>query len=175
MQLVELLLRHGADPNADCKDEWAPLNKAADCGHLDIVEIQVAQGGSLSEVSAKGLTALNRASVRGHIKMNRYLLSRHSDVDAKMLSAWAPLHGAASSDRTEVVQLLSRYKTNINHVAEDGCTALHRACLGGHLDTISTLLRFGADCLIADDLSENPLHKASRGGCATTFYLSLGD
>lgn len=93
----------------------------------------------------------------------------------RKLSTGGPLHGAASSGRNDVLQLLLRKKVEVNHVASDGCTPLHRACLGGHTDTVRTLLQFGAERTVADRSGEIPLHKAAKGGHVSVVHLLLGD
>lgn len=40
-QILRLLLRHGADVNAQDTEQWTPLHAAACCAHIDIVRLLI--------------------------------------------------------------------------------------------------------------------------------------
>ena len=53
---------------------------------------------------------------------------------------------------------------DVNAVGEDQDTALHLACLYGHLEAAQELLRAGAQVNALDEDSSTPLHSAAAGG-----------
>ena len=72
-------------------------------------------------------------------------------------SGLEPIHNAASFGHVEVVQLLLRYKANIN-AKDNWCwTPLHEACLKGKLDVILVLIQNGADLKIKNLDGKTPL------------------
>lgn len=40
-QILQLLLRHGADVNAQDTEQWTPLHAAACCAYIDIVRLLI--------------------------------------------------------------------------------------------------------------------------------------
>ncbi|EFO12675.2 GEI-4 interacting protein family member, partial [Loa loa] len=40
-QILQLLLRHGADVNAQDTEQWTPLHAAACCAYIDVVRLLI--------------------------------------------------------------------------------------------------------------------------------------
>ena len=81
--MVELLLKHGADPNATCGiGQDTALHKAVQDGHTRVIEILVDAGADINAQDKWGATPLDRA-----------LMCEHSDVAAILRR-----HGAKASD-----------------------------------------------------------------------------
>ncbi|KAL2044844.1 hypothetical protein N7G274_002619 [Stereocaulon virgatum] len=85
-QIVELLLAHGADPNAAggvLSGKWTPLQKASKAGSMDIVRALVTYGADISARSlpivhgagARGTTAVVEARKGGYMDVVTYLES----------------------------------------------------------------------------------------------------
>ena len=55
-QVVDLLVRKGAQLNEKNKDLLAPLHVAADCSHLDVVETLLRHGCKVNVLDAHGQT-----------------------------------------------------------------------------------------------------------------------
>lgn len=55
-QVVDLLVRKGAQLNEKNKDLLAPLHVAADCSHLDVVETLLRHGCKVNILDAHGQT-----------------------------------------------------------------------------------------------------------------------
>lgn len=164
--LAKALLSQGAAIDMACKDHWTALHKAADVGDLDMVKFLVDHGSSTRNASARGLTALHRAAGRGHLSVMRFLLENGEGAQIKQVSqdGWTPLHGAASSGRTEAVSLLLSYGADIHHCSWHGRTPLHRAVQGGCPDTVAILISHGANVMHNDSTDDLPLHIAAREG-----------
>ena len=68
------------------------------------------------------------------------------NVCAESLEKHTPLHRAAWSGRTDVVQVLIKHNANINAVDCGGDTPLHDAAMRNHYNSvIEALLHGGAD------------------------------
>lgn len=85
-RIVEILLAHGADPNAASRvlsGRWTPLQKASKAGNMDIVQALVTYGADVSARSfpivhgagARGTTALIEARKGGYMDIVTYLES----------------------------------------------------------------------------------------------------
>jgi ankyrin repeat protein len=88
-------------------------------------------------------------------------------VNQKLESFETPLLLAARHGLTYIVDLLlQRGDVDPNAKDKDGCTALHQACEGNHIETVRLLLRFkGIDLSPRDPNSRTtPLHIAAKGG-----------
>lgn len=77
-EVVDLLLTHGADPNAknqknDCN--LGPLHYAADSGHLRIVKMLLAHGADPNAKNTEYGTALSYAMEKGHLELAELLRS----------------------------------------------------------------------------------------------------
>jgi ankyrin repeat protein len=86
LEIVKLLLEHGADVNAKTKEGYGytALHSAASNGHLEIVKLLLEHG---ADVNAKtkygGYTALHSATMNGHLEIVKLLLEHGADVNAK--------------------------------------------------------------------------------------------
>eukprot|EP00249_Psilotum_nudum_P000308 c11345_g1_i1 orf=245-850(+) len=74
------------------------------------------------------------------------------------------LIAAEEGDPEALQQALGSLEGSVDGVGEDGDTALHLACLYGHLPCVQILLAAGAQLDALDDDGAIPLHDASAGG-----------
>jgi ankyrin repeat protein len=79
--IVDLLLRHGADPNARQRSSFTPLHSAAHNGQTEMVLLLLAAGADIAARSDEGLTPLQLALDRGHHGVAE-LLRRRGATDA---------------------------------------------------------------------------------------------
>jgi ankyrin repeat protein len=77
--------------------------------------------------------------------MARFLLDRGADVNAPGTDETTPLHCAAGSGQTSMVEFLLSRGANVNAKAAYDLTPLHSAAYGGHTLAAKVLLNHGAD------------------------------
>ncbi|KAI8139434.1 ankyrin repeat-containing domain protein [Fennellomyces sp. T-0311] len=77
-----LLLKQGANANAQDKNRWTPLHEAARFGSVAIAKVLVQHGADINYPGQQGNTALHTASISGHEDLVHYLLEAGADVDA---------------------------------------------------------------------------------------------
>ena len=83
IEIVKLLVSHGAKHyDVDIHGE-SPLHRAAKYDHLDTVQYLLAQGANVDEVDANGQTALHKAADYGHLGVVKYLARRGSRPDKR--------------------------------------------------------------------------------------------
>ena len=83
VEIVKLLVRHGAKHyDVDIHGE-SPLHRAAKYDHLETVQYLLAQGANVDEVDANGQTALHKAADYGHLHVVKYLARRGSRPDKR--------------------------------------------------------------------------------------------
>jgi ankyrin repeat protein len=148
LEIIEDLLRAGADPNAD-----NALHAAAFGGHLNIVN-QLLEAGVGVDVSNEyenpyrvgHHTALQEAARGGRLSVVERLLELGADVNAPSRDeGFTALQGAAKSGSVDVVQRLLAAGADVNAPAEDWQrTALQAAAEIGSLDIVNILLAAGS-------------------------------
>jgi ankyrin repeat protein len=66
LEIVQLLLAHGADVNAQQEGGFVPLHNAAQNGQLEMVRLFLDKGADVNAANKDGLTALHYALEGGH-------------------------------------------------------------------------------------------------------------
>jgi ankyrin repeat protein len=72
-KIVQLLLKHGADPNVREQGDYAPLHAAAQNGNLDLINVLLYGGADLDVKSIDGKIPFDLALEAGHGKAARLL------------------------------------------------------------------------------------------------------
>lgn len=151
--VVQLLLNHGAEVNA--QDRWGntALTIASRNGHVETVRTLLDNGADIDAHDQRGSTALIVALLRGHAKVVQRLLDR--DVSINSPHGLKALGYAAFVGSYETVQTLLDRKIDVNAEFDPGfaklrwripfCTALLQALDARHNDIAESLLEYGAD------------------------------
>jgi predicted ATPase len=69
--------------------------------------------------------------------------------------------------------LIKECNFDVNHIQEDGRTAIQAACSAGHQETVRFLLESGADISISDNKGRTPIFFASKAGIPQVAKLLL--
>lgn len=99
-------------------------------------------------VDGRGRTALQEASLAGHVSVVRWLLEERANVQhADYWDGYTPLHEAAISGSIEIVSslLAARASTEKRCLTDLKATALQYAAQEGHAEVCQVLLKAGAD------------------------------
>ncbi|KAK3589737.1 hypothetical protein CHS0354_021059 [Potamilus streckersoni] len=192
-QVVEALIRKGANINDKNKDCLAPLHIAADKAHYDVMDVLLKQGAKVNALDGQGQTALHRVAQQGNIQACRLLMSYAVDCSIrsqqgytaaelatesiqKMLQDDPPIGGtdvdlqlleAAKAGDLEVVKkLISANQHAVNCRDLDGrhSTPLHFAAGYNRVVVVDYLLQHGADVHAKDKGGLVPLHNACSYG-----------
>ena len=129
IDVTDVLLRHGADPNAHDYDEGrTPLHAAVIWNGLE----------------------------KQHVT---FLLLAHAETDpgAEDDLGLTPLHWAAKHDTVNIVEVLLDQGVDPNSRADNGQTPLHLAAFQDDPDVVEVLLDHGADPMILSDTGWYPL------------------
>jgi ankyrin repeat protein len=170
VKLCQLLLESGA--NASTPRGGPPILVAsAGRGKVEIVKLLVENGAAVDAVDSDGLTALQVASLLGHISVVTYLLDHGADVNhTTNKERDTSIHFAADMGFIDVAQVLIDRGADLHHVTAEGWTPLHRSL--GHAKATRVLLENGADINhIANHYS--PLFLASAKNYIETVEVLL--
>eukprot|EP00053_Salpingoeca_punica_P017500 m.168721 g.168721 ORF g.168721 m.168721 type:complete len:676 (-) comp17223_c0_seq1:386-2413(-) len=153
-EVIEILLRNGADTNAVNTKLCTPLHNACQNGQTYIVMLLLDLNADCSMVNEEGDTPLTLA-VRFDRREVVALLVSH---DAELIKETRAVREAAKSGRKEILQTLLDIGIDCNVPdPTTGDTAIHEACRYFRVDTAELLLSYGADPYVQNAAGETPL------------------
>ena len=168
LELVNMLLKHGAAIEAVNKFGVTPLLLAFQKGNKAAVVALLAKGASLSSVDHVGNTALHHAAIskNNQADLVNMLLKHGASIEAGDKVGITPLHMAvAHANKPAVVALLSR---GASLATQDsvGDTALHHAARveNNQTDLVNMLLKHGASIEAGNESGITPLLVAFQAG-----------
>ncbi|KAL7057529.1 hypothetical protein AAHC03_016886 [Spirometra sp. Aus1] len=179
VQLVELLLDHGADASCAAGNGYTALHIAAKKNHQDIASLLLADDHdnhrSTNAESRSGFTPLHLASQEGNVDMVGLLLLNGAEPNHQAKNGLTPLHLAAQEDRVNVAQQLVSSGADISAVSHAGYTPLHTACHFGRLNMVRYLLSLAdrVDVNRTTKMGFTPLHLAAQQGHSQIASLLL--
>ena len=121
LEVVEILLNHGANREHRNVSDYTPLSLAASGGYVNIIELLLQHGAEInSRTGSKlGISPLMLAAMNGHTSAVRLLLNQGSDINAQIeTNRNTALTLACFQGRHEVVSLLLDRKANVEHRAK---------------------------------------------------------
>uniref|UniRef100_A0A8C8A1X9 Ankyrin 1 n=1 Tax=Oryzias sinensis TaxID=183150 RepID=A0A8C8A1X9_9TELE len=164
VDVAELLLERGANPNAAGKNGLTPLHVAVHHNNLDVVNLLVSKGGSPHSAARNGYTALHIAAKQNQVEVANSLLQHGASANAESLQGVTPLHLASQEGRPDMVSLLISKQANVNLGNKSGLTPLHLVAQEGHVGIADILVKQGASVYAATRMGYTPLHVACHYG-----------
>jgi ankyrin repeat protein len=172
-----LILTYGEDVNANCGHHGTALHATSYEGHFDVACLLLDHGADVNLRGHSGETPLETAYRRNNLEIMQLLLEHGTDPDVRS-GAWDPgtlTHAASMSGSAEVIELLLRYKADVNARSVAGRTPLHGASESGHVKVVQLLLERGADVNARSPFhGSTPLTLASRWGHLEVVRVLLG-
>jgi ankyrin repeat protein len=146
LDLVELLLRAGANPKAANRYGVTPLWLASTNGNAATVVLLLKAGADPNTVLPEGETVLMTAARTGRVDAVKALVEAGAAVNA--VEGWhgqTALMWAAAEGHPDVIQALVERGADINARSNGGFTALLFAAREGHIGAVRALLNAGAN------------------------------
>jgi ankyrin repeat protein len=145
-QLVDALVRAGANAKASTRYNVPPLYFAALNGNTPIMERLIAAGADPNATAYEGQTMLMTAALSGRAEAVRLPLQRGAKIDAvEPYRGQTALMWAASEGNTDAAAVLLEAGANVTAKSTGGFTPLLFAVRNAHLDTAELLLKRGAN------------------------------
>lgn len=150
-EILDLLLRAGADPYLKTKDDVTLLMYAVNVEKLSIVKYIIKKKlfKSIDEVDSAGFSALHYCILYNKgIEIIQLLCENGSDFSLLTKTKESLLHLAVDNENIEIIEYLlrMRYYSDINAFDESGFTPLHLALMNNsNVEVIKLLIAYGAD------------------------------
>ncbi|KAJ5767325.1 uncharacterized protein N7511_004941 [Penicillium nucicola] len=164
VDIVLLLLEHGASVNAASDGGWTPLHNACDKGCEGIVRILLKAGALLNAQLLNGVTPLHLAAQSGHREVVECLLER-DDLKRRVRDNFGstPFLRAAQFKRKDIVLLLAPFNNveSLSDDIKDACAAFDATVVDfGNFHNENRVKRMSVFDLLYGRDRENPRKQA---------------
>jgi len=164
LELVQLLLKHGANPFAVTYTGSTALIQASHFGHHLVVECLLKRGVMAEQANYKNTTALMRAAQEGHEENVKLLLRFDSKVNRENHENLTALMLAAQRGHHSITKILIRHGAKIDTKTPQGSTSLMLACKRGHTEVAKVLISAGSELSLRDSRERTARETATRKG-----------
>jgi len=154
-QIIEILIRYGADPNGEDPNGIFPLLMASQWNCIESARTLLRLGANVNKQTKAwgGNTPLIHSATLKHADMVQLLLENKANPHLVDLEGNTALHNSTAfwiptwwaQDNTETIRLLVEAGANLEQENMQGHTPLYVAILNGPLLEIEQMLKLGAD------------------------------
>lgn len=149
--LLESLVSAGLDIQDRSSTGGTALMYAVLGNDAEMIDYLLPYSDNIDAQSTNGWTAVMIAAAKGFDTAISKLVDAGADADLADVYRWSPLMRAIDNRHNKAVDyLLSRQMLDINHINENGSTALHIAATVGDMDTARQLKNMHADVNVLD-------------------------
>uniref|UniRef100_A0A8P4KEE3 Kinase D-interacting substrate 220b n=1 Tax=Dicentrarchus labrax TaxID=13489 RepID=A0A8P4KEE3_DICLA len=164
LEIIQELIRRGANVNLDDVDCWSALICAAKEGHVEVVKELLENSAYIEHRDMGGWTALMWAAYKGREEVTELLLEHGANPNTTGQYSVYPIIWAAGRGHADIVKLLLHNGAKVNCSDKYGTTPLIWASRKGHFDCVMHLLENGADVDQEGANSMTALIVAVKGG-----------
>uniref|UniRef100_A0A8C9VW76 Kinase D interacting substrate 220 n=1 Tax=Scleropages formosus TaxID=113540 RepID=A0A8C9VW76_SCLFO len=181
VEIVQELVRRGANVNLDDVDGWTALISAAKEGHVEVVRELLANNANLEHRDMGGWSALMWAAYKGRVEVARLLLEKGANpnitgqlcsvrnYDDVLLSCQCqygttPLIWAARKGHIDCVMHLLENGADVDQEGANSMTALIVAVRGGYTEVVKELLKRNPNVNMKDKDGNTALMIAAKEG-----------
>lgn len=160
--LVELLIKYGADVNLHTEPYDIPLLIAIKKGNFKIVKLLVENGAKYNGDPKWRTQPLHVAAHEGHIEIAEFLLEKGADINLSESERdkTKPIYKAVYGNKIDMVKFLIDKKADLNFNNLCSVTPLTRAIRNSYLEIAKLLLERGADVNFPEEDGIFPINVA---------------
>jgi ankyrin repeat protein len=166
LELVNLLLDHGASVKSANTNGNTPLHTAASRGDLEIAETLLKHGADANAAITGGTTPLHEAAEGGFVEIAELLLKHGAEVNSKIQNGMTPLLYAAGRGAEHkgpaCFELLLSKGGSLDATDDRGNTPLHLAVYYGNQAVVESLLRHNVNVNVTNKSGGTPLQSAKK-------------
>ncbi|KAH8834272.1 hypothetical protein DL96DRAFT_1810582 [Flagelloscypha sp. PMI_526] len=145
LEVIQLLLKKGADVNATGGGNGTALHIASQYGNMEVVEFLVKHGADINAIGGKYGTALQAVAKWGNLKVTQLLVKKGADVNAIGGKYGTALQAATHNGNLEVAYFLVENGADDSTMGGEYGTALQAVAKWGSLEVVRHLVEKGAD------------------------------
>lgn len=172
-EIVEILLKAKANPNASGSYIMTPLHQAARYGNVNAARLLLEYGADVNACAGEDSTPLHLAAEFGHKSVVELLIGYEANQHALNMHGLTAFDEAGYKQRSEIEDLLWPLMNPINI---NGYTCLYQAAKYGDVQAVKALLRCGVNVHRRNKHWRLPLHYAvmSKNVEVITVLLEAG-
>ncbi|KGO40643.1 hypothetical protein PEXP_071470 [Penicillium expansum] len=164
LNITQLLLSNGADPNGACHDRYTPLSSAAQYGREPIIRLLLEWGADVDAPCGWYGSALVAACDEGQLKIAEILLNSKANINIESELYGSSLETAAKAGHWKLVTFLLEKGAEPNSQGDEVDTALQSAAFQDQENIVRILLDHHADVNRQAGPHGNALRAASMNG-----------
>ncbi|RVE67834.1 hypothetical protein OJAV_G00085590 [Oryzias javanicus] len=162
IQIIEVLMRKGAEIQANDKSGANAVYYAARHGHVETLRFLQEKRCPLDVQDKSGETALHVAARYGNVDVVSYLCAIRANPNLADREQEVPLHCAAWHGYSAVARTLCQAGCDVNATNREGESPLLTASARGFVDIVECLVEHRADLQATDKDGHTALHLAVR-------------
>ena len=143
LEIVKLLIEHGAEINATDSEGQNALQTASIKGDKALVAYLLDRGADVYHEDCNGCTSTIHAAHLGFAEIVQLLIDGGADLEHHASNGWTPLHSCHS--HAETTHVLLNNGADVNSVTKLGATPLFLAACSGVHNVVKTLLSYNPD------------------------------
>ncbi|KAL3704793.1 hypothetical protein TMatcc_008465 [Talaromyces marneffei ATCC 18224] len=169
LEIVDLLLNHGANPNASAGKYGSPLHLTKD---YRIAQSLISKGAEVNALNGAGSTPLFMAIATGRRNLAYRLLAAGADVNVQNKDKLSVLALACKAGNPEFIYELASAGCDLQGSPSN--PSLHIAVLNEHKEATQILLMHGVDVTLQNEYG-TALHIARNSGIAQLLLVAGAD
>lgn len=177
-ELVEKLIKRGANVNSRDSTGRTPLHDAASTNARDSAELLLDNGADFNIVdNFYGAKPLHIAANKNSKETAELLIRKGCDVDTKDdISMLTPLHYTIEYNCKETAKFLIEEGADVNAKDFEGNTALYKSAEHGKTDMVEFFIKNGADYKAKNDDGSSLLHAllSMNNKSSAEYLMTLG-
>ena len=125
-ELIELFLKHGADPNDIDEHGESTLHKLAqNCTNIELFELLIENNADMNKKNKSGYTPINIAAYYGNITAVKFFVDKGANTKECNNDGMPPIMNAAVMENYTIFEFLSENTNDISIQDKNGDNALH--------------------------------------------------
>jgi ankyrin repeat protein len=161
-EIIDILVKAGADTSATVGDGITALYVAASIHRLDIAQSLIKHGANVNSRSSGGLLPLYTAVMSKNRDMVRLLIKAGADVNIIGVDSIPLFIEAVSTGSLDITSAMLAAGADVNTIDSLGQSALHISVHLSHATLAAALLKAGADVLATTSSGETVMHAAAQ-------------
>ena len=163
VEIVKILIEHGADVNALDHCDASPIFIAACHGHWEIFKILVENGAELDNLDYLNQSLIMYAITGQNTDIIKFLCESSDCLYDEDYKSRTPLYCALKHDNDEIIKVLIENGSDVHATNINGKTPLLLAAKKGNFEIFKILFENCEDVKHIDEHERNLLHYAVRG------------